>query len=442
MKTSPASHRIRRLIGIFFVAGILLLGLGLLGTISAGTHPARYPKFTVVPRPPYVPALDPIKMLEGGFAPNSSNAKPVAFADSRAIEVYSNRVVLLRGGQQDIVIPGAVTTLSNLVSVINNPNWLEYDPSTGQAQLKVALIIKQGNFRISEPVKSVALLDQPSNFIGVQNAALSFSNVSVGVYGKKVAAYYAPFVFATSSTMNITNSHFTGLGWDWNGSYGTTYSDSTGNITGSSFNGGFIGLYTTMSHNMTIKDSSFNDNRLYGLDPHTYSSHLTISHVTAMRNKAHGIIFSEHVTNSVISDSTSSDNGENGIMMDARSLGNTIQRNTVTGNTGDGLVSASSPGNEWLNNTVDGNRIGVRFDPNDSRNARVANNTVTNNGLASQDITLDNTNTVVDNGGQWNFHVLLPLWGGVLGTIPLLGIVLLIVGRRRPRQTTPPRTRN
>jgi poly(beta-D-mannuronate) C5 epimerase len=288
-------------------------------------------------------------------------------------------------------------------------------------------------------VSEVQLKDMPSVFIGAQGGTLSFNGVVVrSIPGDDLAAsnYYQPFVMATGkTTMNTTDSTFTGLGWDWNASYGVSWVEgATGRATGSTFTNSFIGVYTNGVSNLTFEGDKFTNNALYGLDPHTYSSHLTISHVTASGNKAHGIIFSNNVTASSITDSYSFKNGENGIMMDARSTGNRIIDNTVYGNTGDGLVTADSPNNAFANNVVTSNRVGLRLDASDTSSTTLTGNRFHNNGIASEGVAVIGTNVASDNGGQWNWTVIKRTWLVAMLLILLIALLLRINMRRNMRE--------
>jgi len=86
-------------------------------------------------------------------------------------------------------------------------------------------------------------------------------------------------------------------------------------------------------------------NSLYGVDPHSGSSHLRIEYNTSNFNGRHGIIFSDHVTDSIVRYNVTKGNGLNGIMMDEASTGNTIQHNIIADNDSDGIVLANSNDN-------------------------------------------------------------------------------------------------
>jgi mannuronan 5-epimerase len=214
--------------------------------------------------------------------------------------------------------------------------------------------------------------------------------------------------------------------------------NSTGTMTGTTFENSFIGAYTAQSHDITFLNDTFRGNKLYGLDPHTYTTRLLIDTVTAEHNGAHGIIFSDGVTDSLVTNSISRNNGENGIMMDKFSGNNVIVNNTVTGNTGDGLVTAASPHNVFSGNTVSDNRVGVRLNDNDAANTTLTNNTVTfNRGYVAesgdQPWELPSGNTEHDNGGELNMAAIWWVAAATGGAIIVSALLLLIWRRNEAR---------
>ena len=205
-------------------------------------------------------------------------------------------------------------------------------------------------------------------FLAADHASLSLSGVDVHASDSKVPTTFSrpeqtssrPFVLAVGSKLDITDSTFRYLGRDWNSSYGVSWSKgSTGSVTNSRFEHNFIGVYTNGSPSLLVQHNTFLYNSLYGIDPHSGSTHMSIIDNTSNYNGRHGIIFSDHVTAGIVRGNTTIGNGLNGIMMDEASTGNLITGNTVTGNRSDGIVMANSSNNRIEANTVTGNRIGV-----------------------------------------------------------------------------------
>jgi poly(beta-D-mannuronate) C5 epimerase len=409
-------------------------------------RPQRFASFSVVLRKPFIQAYSPMALAQLGLPPNSLVTNvPKAYPDVRAITVHPKRIVMDSVGRTVRIIstPQPVTTLPRLVKLVNDPSWIA-ETAAGRFTISVALIIdRNASMTVGgSAVRTVRLLDVPSVMIGTKAGKLSFKGVTVEAVPslRKIErdSFYRPFVAATAGAkMNVTNSTFIGLGWDWNASYGASWEDgSTGSVVGSTFEDGFIGAYTGQSGNILFRDDVFRGNSLYGLDPHTYSFALVIENVIAEGNRAHGIIFSNHVTNSIVSHSISRDNGENGIMMDLHSIDNRILDNTVYGNTGDGLVTSSSPYNYFAHNLVYDNRVGVRLSVGDGQHTTILSNRVIDNAVTGQNVQLSRSNSTADNGGQWDKPVVEVIWSTVAGLIVVAAIVLAIsdlIKQRRQR---------
>ncbi|PID95932.1 MAG: hypothetical protein CSA84_07300 [Actinomycetales bacterium] len=434
----------RRFIGL---VAILCLVAGVIGgylSLALGIRPVEVSRFAHAERAPFIESFDPIALVTSGRSADARGLDyPPSELDLRAIIITPEEVRLLISGTTTRVLAGRhAWTLPDLAAAIADPNWITPPgPSLGAGQgyrLNSALIVDRGSLRIGPGVPRLEMTDSPSVFIGATNGALlRFTDVHVDAMRPSDPSVpdYQPFVMATDgSRMDISGSRLTNLGWDWNYSYGVSWSQrASGFVTDSSFDNNFIGLYTNNVHDLTVTDSQFNSNQLYGVDPHTYSSGLAFIRVTAERNGAHGIIFADNVVNSSVRDSVSRFNGENGIMMDEESTDNVITGNTVTDNGGDGIVTADSGNNLFEQNTVERNRVGMRIDPANTDTTLAHDNRFVDNALAVQNIVLDESNTQQANGGQWLPDRLRVVWA-IVGA-SLVGVVgwaaLLTMGRRR-----------
>lgn len=446
----------RRIIGTLILQAVLLSIFGLLFAL-ASFHPEDKPGFRPIPRAPYTPALNPIALAELGIPPDTAGTDRTALAtlakDDRIqlVAVKAQVVEMIRGGQVVRSIPteNPPADLDQLAAIIADRLWLERQ-ETGRFVINSGLVIYGGvHFTFGGPaVTDISLTDKFSVFLGVVGGSVTFDKVRVVAADNEVSERhrYRPFVIATKGArMDIRGSEFSGLGWDWRGSYGVSWmQDTTGEAVDSVFEKSFIGVYTTNAFDIAFRRCVFRDNYLYGLDPHTYSRNLTVDEVTAERNGAHGIIFSDHVTDSTITNSVARDNGENGIMMDKRSTRNLIENNTVTGNRGDGLVTSDSPGNLFVNNTVEANRVGVRVAPPDPDGTGFRANRISRNGSAAEDITLPKGNVVRSNGGNWNHTVLGRIWPTALAVLGLIGLAHFVQTIRRWRRISraPARSRS
>lgn len=435
------NHGRRRYWGLLSIITLVIVGIGVVVSLAAGIWPQHNERFAVVPRAPYVNSYDPIYLAEHGLPPNSAHANVLPQTpEVRSITIYPGHVELRGAGRtiRSIETPEPVLNMYRLMQIINDPAWIE-ETSSGRLVLKTALITKYVTLSIGTPyVSEVRMLDMPSVFIGTHGGRLDFDSVTVTSTPTDAQGsdYFQPSVMATDgATLNARNSHFTHLGWDWNISYGVSWStNSKGTVVGSSFEHNFIGAYTFGSHGLTFQDSAFRHNKLYGLDPHTHSTGLVIDNVLAENNGAHGIIFSDYVSDSVIMNSTSRNNGENGIMMDKHSSGNRIENNTVTGNTGDGLVTAASPRNTFTGNQITGNRVGVRLSQGDATHTTLTSNQITYNGLDAEGVVLSDANVSRNNGGQIDWRGMTTIWLVVVCVVALVAALLNPWNRRQKRK--------
>jgi len=445
---SAPKRDLRRIVGTLAILALLVSVLALLFSLAT-FHPEHKPGFEGAPRQPYTPALNPIALAELGLAPDTPGTDRVqlaTLAKDRRVRLISLRregVSLMQGGQlvRFIETPVPPEDLDQLVTIVGDGSWVDRR-NDGHVVLNSALVIYGGvRFTFGGPsVQEISLTDRFSVFLGVLGGTAAFENVQVRAIDSETSERhrYRPFVIAMKgAVMTMRGSEFSGLGWDWNGSYGVSWvQGSTGEAIDSIFRNSFIGVYTSRAVDLSFRRCAFRDNSLYGLDPHTFSKNLTVDNIVAEGNGAHGIIFSDHVTESTITNSISRKNGQNGIMMDKRSTGNRIENNTVIGNRGDGLVTSDSSDNVFVNNTVESNRVGVRVDPPDSGEAGFRGNRILRNGSATEDITLSDGNVVRGNGGNWNHDALKRIWPAAAVGLGLIGIVYIVKTHPRLRKAT------
>jgi poly(beta-D-mannuronate) C5 epimerase len=213
------------------------------------------------------------------------------------------------------------------------------------------------------------------------------------------------------STMNIVNSDLGFLGFAGAEAYGVAYKargcainaknicdvlDVFGKQTGSTFHDNFMGTYTWGAKDMLFDKNTYTRNTDYGLDPHDDSDYLTITGNTFSDNGNHGLICSQRCDHLVIRGNKSLNNGKtpyvgpadddptdnqvHGIMLHRGVTDSVVENNEVRGQTtGGGIVVFDSVGNTIANNTIAGNKFGLRFSVG-TRDTQVTGNTVTDSG--------------------------------------------------------------
>ncbi|WP_165870424.1 right-handed parallel beta-helix repeat-containing protein [Alteromonas sediminis] len=233
------------------------------------------------------------------------------------------------------------------------------------------------------------------------------STNSYSVYSGDEKAF-RPFIqsYGGSETFLI-NAKFTSLGHDSGGSYGISLKSAspklltklsgaerqqtakppTGYIVDSEFNDLYFGFYSFGAKDVVIVGNRYNNNIIYGIDPHDYSVNLLIADNTVVGTQRHGIIVSRHVNDSFIVHNVSKNNARTGIMVERESRNNVVAFNETYNNQGDGITIYESP-----NNLVFGNRV---YD-NADHGIRVRNST---------DIKLHHNIVLNNRGAGVYFHV-------------------------------------
>jgi parallel beta-helix repeat protein len=403
-------------------------------TVGRVRLPWRLPGFPVLPVRVLEPGQQsPIALVRHGLPPDMDVAgtgprhrRAGPSAAIRAIVVSPHKITLLAGGRVIESIPVARRSpdLPELVRAIADPYWINV-PAPGVVVLRVALIIEnRASLTVSPPaVRLLLLADNPGVLLGAhRRGILRIESTAIESPDLRYTGDYRPFVLAEQrSRLLIRHSLLAGLGWDYDDSYGVSWkTGSTGGATSSTFTGNFFGVYTGNVSGVAFTGNLVAGNYSYGIDPHSYSSRLTITGNTVTANGRHGIILADHVTRSVVVGNTVRGNAANGIMMYGASTGNVIERNTVAGNRGDGIVCTASPGNRVIGNVVRGNRVGLHIERMPPRTVAMSGNIVTGNALNSEGIAAAAGNTVASNVHLgWDADWLTIIW--------LLGTVLLVV---------------
>jgi parallel beta-helix repeat protein len=315
----------------------------------------------------------------------------------RGIRIDRGSVSLVQGGKllKTIPLPATlgVVTLPEIVQAVDNPAWIA-ETSPGVILLTSSLVQEKGtDLVVAAPAVTMVriVFDAGDSIVG-SGCTANFDGVTVESWDSKTDAVVPtsvdgrPFVlYENDATFNISNSNFSYLGSDETSSYGVSWrvAGTNGTVDHSVFEHNFFGVYTFQAKNVVFENSTFAYNTFYGIDPHTSSSHLTITGNDVFGNLDHGIVFSQYVTDSVVSDNNVHDNKVNGIMMDFHSDNNTITNNTVTHN-GEGIVMSGSAGNNVFGNTVTDNPVGFRASHAGADGDNVHDNVITGGVMGVQ----------------------------------------------------------
>jgi len=348
-------------------------------------------------------ALDPITATLLGLGPASTRKHPGSRSRAiRAVVVRERKIVLRQGGKQlrSLPAPKGALSLQAVVRAVDDRRWLS--ESNGTVTALAALIVDRSSVYIrGAETHALALANRPGVFLGVRRGTLRLDGVRVSTAGDhNTLRNRRPFVIAQRARLLIDRSSFVDLGYDWTSSYGVSWTRaSSGAITNSRLLHCFIGIYTADAHDLLIRGNHLYGNALYGIDPHSRSTRITVDRNVSERNGRHGIIFSDRVSSSTVTRNVTRHKRLNGIVMDANSNDNAISGNVAIANRGDGIVLAGSSRNTVTDNRIEANRVGVLV-RNDAHSNRVYRNEVTGNVVASQGIGLER-NAVHGNGGQW-----------------------------------------
>src|SRR2546421_7710672 len=95
-------------------------------------------------------------------------------------------------------------------------------------------------------------------------------------------------------------------------------------VVDSTITGNYFGVYMTHAIGVRIAGNHVIHSAVYGLDPHTVSSHLTIVGNTIVRSGLHGIILADRVSASIVKGNTIVDPNDHGIMLFDRSNHNLV----------------------------------------------------------------------------------------------------------------------
>ncbi|MEJ2755532.1 MAG: right-handed parallel beta-helix repeat-containing protein, partial [Gammaproteobacteria bacterium] len=303
---------------------------------------------------------------------------------------------------QAIFIRSGHVTPADVARLLNQPRYFEeVEPRIFIARLPV--VVEQGATLLidGQETKEMRFSQQRGAFLVVDGRFFVF-DASVVAWNEATqsqalfehAKQFRPFYVAWGgSETYFVNASFLSFGYQNSKSYGFTFSQYGADvpqaqhrpspkawIINSHFSDNYFGFYCYESEGLVVLGNTYQDNIVYGIDPHDRSRHLVLAnnHVFGTRKK-HGIIVSREVNDSWIFGNNSHNNALSGMVLDRASERNVLADNVVHHNGSDGITVYESSNNVMWENTVHSNgKHGIRA--RNSTGIKLYHNDVVSNG--------------------------------------------------------------
>lgn len=299
-----------------------------------------------------------------------------------------------------IEIKSGVYDMPALVAALNNDGLIE-KAEKGWLVKKPIIIHPGATLIVSGADNALRMSAQAATFLSnFGNLFIIDTTVTGWRENKNLPALYEdektfrPYIAVWSGSKTwMASSEFISLGYNAAKAYGVTFSTSakmlrvapdtprpTGWLVDSFFKDIYYGFYSYEADDVVIVRNKYEDNVIYGIDPHDDSRRLIIAENDSYgARKKHGIIISRHVNDSWIFNNHSHDNAGAGIMLERNCRNNVIANNISRNNGSDGLVFFESPDNvSWQNRLENNGKNGVRI--RNSTNIILRGDSIANNG--------------------------------------------------------------
>ncbi|VVP78060.1 Mannuronan C5-epimerase [Pseudomonas fluorescens] len=305
------------------------------------------------------------------------------------------------GIPQAIFVDDGHVDMAQLSKQVPRQYLNEVEPGVFLARLPI-VVGQKGVLEIDGKVKELRLSEEGGAFM-VNDGKLFVTDTKVTGWREKAngpatfrsPTAFRPFLLSWGGTETyIVNTRMASFGYAKSKSYGVSISqytpnmakrmgraEPTGWIIGSEFSDMWYGFYCYEASDFVVKDSTYRDNIVYGIDPHDRSHRLIIAGNTVYgTKKKHGIIISREVNDSWIFNNKSYDNKLSGVVIDRNSVNNLIAYNEIYRNHTDGITVYESGDNLiWGNKLISNRRHGIRV--RNSVNIRLYENLAMANGL-------------------------------------------------------------
>jgi parallel beta-helix repeat protein len=166
----------------------------------------------------------------------------------------------------------------------------------------------------------------------------------------------------SGASIVLTHDTFRDLGHLGDQTYGVTLDGAapTSKMVSCTTERDFFGVYLARLRGGLVEHSRFTDSVIYGIDPHTHDTGLTIFDNTVTRSGVHGIVLADHASHNKVLDNSVSGSRDHGIVIFESSNDNVLAGNVVA-HTFDGVVISNSSGNRLVGNEIGPvTRFGVR----------------------------------------------------------------------------------
>ncbi len=171
------------------------------------------------------------------------------------------------------------------------------------------------------------------------------------------------FLVANRGQLVLSGDSISSLGELAPLSYGVSLEAPTAGslIEDCAIDGGYIGVYLTHAAGVQILRNRVTNSLVYGIDPHTGSSSITIEGNDVQGSGVHGIVLAQGVHGTQVVNNVVSAARDHGIVLFGHADGNVVAGNRVEASF-DGIVVTDSSNNQISANTLDGNRrFGLRL---------------------------------------------------------------------------------
>ncbi|MEC9362383.1 MAG: right-handed parallel beta-helix repeat-containing protein [Pseudomonadota bacterium] len=301
-----------------------------------------------------------------------------------------------------ISIEGGRMTLADLVRAL--PDDLLEEEEPGIYTLRLPILVAQGaTLLIDRDVRELRLSQDAGAFL-VNDGRLFVLGTRITGWRERERSpasfrdgrEFRPFLVSWGGAeLYVTNSRISHLGYSASKAYGISVSQySPGRqkrmqrpspvawLLNSEFINNWFGFYCFEADDVVIIGNRYDDNIVYGVDPHDRSHRLIIAGNTIHNTrKKHGLIVSREVNDSWIFDNVIGDNKLSGLVLDRSSVRNVVADNTVYDNGSDGITVYESPDNLiWGNRSIGNDKHGIRV--RNSVGVKLYNNRVIANRFA------------------------------------------------------------